>query len=302
MQHIRTLRHFEGNKVLIIFSDGFLAERRTKTSYQMQDLVNTALRSDIVLNTVSIRGVTTYDNEELADSQQRWMISMREDNKQAQHASLAHLAEETGGSFFQNNSFLQPIQKSVQRESAYYILTYSMPAHKPDGSYHSIKIEITRPGVKFNYRKGYYSAKEETMYENTKREDIIDALNAPGNMNAIPMTLSYNYYREDDAVYAASFISNVNIRGLQFSKEEDRLRNQVSLILAAYDENEKFINGVEKVIDFQLLEGSYAGLQNRGISSKVELKLPPGRYKIKAVVREGNQGKMGSIAKTVEIP
>jgi VWFA-related protein len=301
-QHIRTLRHFDGNKSLIIFSDGFLAERRTKADYQMQDLVNTALRSDIVLNTVSTRGINNYDEAEIADSQQRWMISMREDDKQAQHASLAHLAEETGGLFFQNNSLIQPLQKIIQRQATYYILTYGMPPHKPNGSYHSIKIEIGRPGVKFNYRKGYYTAKEETTYENTKREDIMDALNAPGNMNEIPMTLSYNYYREDDATYVASFVSNVNIRGLQFPKEDDRLKNQISFVLAAYDEHEKFINGIEKVIDFQLLEDSYAGLKSRGISSKVELKLPPGQYKIKAVVREGNQGKMGSIAKTIEIP
>jgi hypothetical protein len=94
----------------------------------------------------------------------------------------------------------------------------------------------------------------------------------------------------------------VNIGGIRFPKEEDRLKNQVSLVLAAFDENDRFINGLEKVIDFRLMDGSYAGLRDRGLSSKVELKLPPGRYKVKAVVREGNQGKMGSITKIVEIP
>jgi polyphosphate kinase len=40
----------------------------------------------------------------------------------------------------------------------------------------------------------------------------------------------------------------------------------------------------------------------RGLTSRVELKLPVGRYKIKAVVREDTQGKLGSITKSVEIP
>jgi hypothetical protein len=73
-------------------------------------------------------------------------------------------------------------------------------------------------------------------------------------------------------------------------------------VLAAYDEAGQFISGLEKIIDFRLLESSYAGLLNRGLTSRVELKLPAGRYTLRAVVREGNQGKMGSAVKAIEIP
>jgi hypothetical protein len=76
----------------------------------------------------------------------------------------------------------------------------------------------------------------------------------------------------------------------------------ISLVLAAFDENDKYINGLEKTIDFRLLDVSYAGLREHGIKSRVELKLPIGRYKIKAVVRENTEGKMGSVTKAVEIP
>ncbi len=135
-----------------------------------------------------------------------------------------------------------------------------------------------------------------------KKKILIEALNAPGDMNQIPMTLSYNYSQEDDYTYAVSFITDVNIRGLQFTEEEARRKNQVSLVLVAFDETDRYISGLEKTIDFQLLESSYAGLRERGLTSRVELKLPVGRYKIKAVVRENAQGKMGSITKSVEIP
>jgi hypothetical protein len=58
----------------------------------------------------------------------------------------------------------------------------------------------------------------------------------------------------------------------------------VSLILAAFDENDKYISGLDKSIEFRLLENSYASLRDSGLTSRVELKLPMGRYKIKAVV------------------
>jgi VWFA-related protein len=301
-QHIRTLTHFEGPKTVVLFSDGFLSQSRTAESYRMQELVNMALRSGIILNTVSIRGVNNVSADDLYNSAKQWKISMQEDNKQAQHMPLAQLAEETGGIFSQGNSMYNPLETIANRQFSYYILTYGMPPHKADGAYHNIRLELTRPGLKLSYRKGYYVPKEELTYENTKKEDLMDALSAPGNMNEIPMSLSYNYSQDDDSNYAVSFVTTVNIRDLHFQEEDSRRKNQVSLVLVAFDETDRYISGLEKAIEFQLLENSYANLRNRGLTSRVELKLPAGRYKVKAVVREGNQGKMGSISKAVQIP
>jgi hypothetical protein len=89
---------------------------------------------------------------------------------------------------------------------------------------------------------------------------------------------------------------------LRFTEEDNRRKNQISLVLAAFDETGNFMNGLEKSVDFQLLESSYADLRQHGLTSRVELKLPIGRYIIKAVVRENRQGKMGSITQAVEIP
>ncbi len=296
LQNIRTLKHFEGTRMVVFFSDGFISQRGTPAAYQLQELIDMALRSGIVLNTVSTRSIST----ELSNSS--WVDVMRADNIKAQHSPLAQMAEETGGIFSYNNNMYKPLQTIASRKSFYYILTYAMPPHKAAGAYNKIKLEVTRPGLEVSYRKGYYTPKEELTVQSGKKEDIIDALNAQGNMNEIPMTLSYNYSQEDDSTYAVSFITSVNIRSLQFPEEDDRRKNQISLVLAAFDENDHYISGLEKAIDFQLLESSYMGLRESGLTSRVELKLTMGLYKVKAVVRENVQGKMGSIAKSVEIP
>ena len=88
------------------------------------------------------------------------------------------------------------------------------------------------------------------------------------------MTLAYNYSQEDDSTYAVSFVTNVNIRGLQFLEEDARRKNLVSLVLVAFDENDRYINGLEKSIDFRLQESSYASLRDHGLTSRVELQTP----------------------------
>jgi hypothetical protein len=97
-------------------------------------------------------------------------------------------------------------------------------------------------------------------------------------------------------------MTRVSIRGMKFLEEDSRHKNLISLVVVALDENDHYIDGVEKTIDLNLTSPSYAALLNHGFTSKMDLKVPPGRYRIRAVVREGVHTKMGSISKTIEVP
>jgi VWFA-related protein len=307
--HLRSLRHFDAAKSLILFSDGFLSEGISHMSYGIQDVVDQALASGVVLNTVDVRGLYTSippaseRTLSTSSSASAHKQTLYMDDMSAQEAPLAQMANETGGLFFHNsNDMYAGIRKIAHRHSTYYVLTYAMPSQKSDGRYHKIKLEISRPGLELSYRKGYYAPKEELTFERRKKEDIQEALRAPGNLNEIPIGLAYNYYQEDASTYALALAANVSIRGLHFLDENSRRKNLITLVVAAFDELDHYIDGIEKSIDFKLTEASYANILTYGINSKVEFKLPMGRYKIKAVVRDGAEGKMGSATRTVEIP
>src|SRR5262249_5241110 len=53
-QYGRSMRHLEGRKSLILFSEGFVAE---PVRYELQDLVDAALRSNVYVNAIDIRGL-----------------------------------------------------------------------------------------------------------------------------------------------------------------------------------------------------------------------------------------------------
>ncbi len=304
-QHIRSLGHFEAAKSVVLFSEGFLS---LDISYELEDVADQALHSGVVLNTIDVRGLYTYTpsaSERAALSQSNFSSRQRavQDDAFAKESPLNQLASDTGGLFHHNtNDLYEGLQKVSDRTDCYYVLTYAMPPMKPDGRYHRIKVETSRPGVNLTYRKGYYSPKEELTFERRKKEDILEALQAPGNLNEIPIRLAYNYYQEDDSTYSVSLTTNVTIRGLHFLDEDSRRKNLISIVVVALDETDRFMDGLEKTIDFRLTEASYASLLNYGLNSKAEFKLPLGRYKIKAVVRESTQGKMGSETKAIEIP
>ncbi len=305
-QHIRSLKHIEARKSIILFSDGFLFQDLT---YELQEVVDMALRSGVVLNTMDLRGLYTTSFQasdslgnvpiELMGRKQSLLMS----DAQAHDDPLFTLAQDTGGVFFHNNNdFYAGIQKISNRQAFYYVLTYATPSLKADGRYHKIKLEISRPGLELTYRKGYYAPKEQVTFERRKKEDILEALQSPANLNEIPISFSYNYFQMDDSRYEVALFTNVSVRGMHFLQEESRHKNLITLVVIALDENDRYVDGLEKSVDFSLSEPSYEALVNHGFSSKVDLRLPPGRYKIRAVVRESFQSKMGSISKGIEIP
>jgi VWFA-related protein len=309
-QHVRSLRHFEAKKSLLLFSDGFLSDY---VRYELQEVVDTCLRSGVVLNTVDARGLFTsnyeakdhvavgVNSESFAILAQKPM--MRIEDMRQQEDPLRQLSSETGGLHVGNtNDLASGIRKILDSQSYYYVLSYSTPNPKLDGRYHKIKVEVSRVGVRASYRKGYYAPKEQLTFERRKKEDILEALQAPGNLNEIPIELSYNYFQVDDSRYQLALLTRVNIQGLKFLEEDSRHKNLINLVVVAFDENDHFVDGLEKSMDLNLTDPSYAALLNHGFSSKVDMKVPPGRYKIKAVVREGVHTKMGSINKTIEVP
>jgi VWFA-related protein len=304
-QHVRNLRHFEGRKSVVLFSNGFVFQALV---YDLQDLVDTALRSGIVVNTVDLRGLYTAapqatQRETLPPGLVGLRHTLNEEDMASKDGTLNKMARDTGGIYYHNsNDLYEGLAEIAMRQAYHYILTYASPSSKPDGRYHKIKLELSRPGLAVSYRDGYYAPKEELSFERRRKEDIQDALRAPGDVNEIPISFSYNYYQVDDTRYEIALVTQVDARAIHFQEEESRRRNQIVLVVVAYDEADNYVDGLVKTVDFNLSQASYAELLRLGIASKVSFHLASGKYKIKAVVREGLQSRMGSVNRTIAIP
>jgi VWFA-related protein len=66
------------------------------------------------------------------------------------------IAEATGGAAYYNtNDLKSAVAKAVANGANYYTVSYTPPDLRFDGRYHSIDVEVDRPGLNLAYRKGY---------------------------------------------------------------------------------------------------------------------------------------------------
>jgi VWFA-related protein len=306
-QYLRSLKHLEGKKLVIVFSGGFAAG---DVRYELQDIVTMALKGGITLNAVDARGlytVTDPANEpgpkgssgELQMAKTMGRIS----EMSMQKEPLAQLAGETGGLFVHNtNDLAAGLKQIFERNSFNYLLTYASPATKANGGYHSIKLEVLRPGVHLDYRKGYFSPKEQTTFVTMKRQDILEALSAPGDLNEIPIEVSHDCLRQDDGRFELGLVMRVGATRIPFLLEDGRQQNLLHFLLALFDENGRYVDGLEKAMELKLTDASYRSFTANGFSSRAQFRVPAGNYLVKAVVRESVHSKMGSLSKKVRIP
>jgi VWFA-related protein len=182
-QHMGMLRYLDAPKVVILFSNGYYADSDPSYSHGLQETIEQALLSGVVFNTVDIQGLnnnTSYPWERLSIIRSpdptmpesncfvfhfNGLITRKSKIKAEEQIAvkvpLSQIAADTGGLFHHdNNDLYQGIRNVIQRQYAYYVLTYARPQQKADGKYHHIKVKVLRGKYELSFRKGYYTSRE----------------------------------------------------------------------------------------------------------------------------------------------
>jgi VWFA-related protein len=75
-----------------------------------------------------------------------------------QHMTLDAIAEATGGrAYYNTNGLKQAITSIVNNGSSYYALAYATTNTTWKGQFRNIKVKVDRPGLRVQYRQGYYA-------------------------------------------------------------------------------------------------------------------------------------------------
>ena len=304
--HIRSLGPVEAQKSMVLLSAGFL---HRALRYDLERLVDMALKTGIIFNTIRSTGLETspmYDvSENFTNSSNLRLekaLLVTEDRRQ-KGMSLDYLAKATGGIYFKDNNDLGAgLRQVVDQQFSYYVLSYATPPKKPDGRFYRLRVKVSRPGVRVTHRKGFYAPKERLSPEEQKKKEMLEAMRAPTDLREIPLQVSHHTSRLDGDTYRLEIVTRLGFEDLPFLVEEGKRINRINLAVVAFDGEEKYVGGDEKAWNFKLGDSSYQALLKSGLTSKVVLEVPAGRYQVKVAARENLNAGLGSLRRTVEVP
>src|SRR5262249_44328103 len=304
---VRRMAAMPGQRTVILLSSGFytLSEHSTLKS----ELMDRAIKANVLINALDARGLYT-DTPDITrpgtNMQTQAVLSrMDRENARANADVMAELAAATGAAFFENNNdFDEGLRRLAAAPEYYYLLAFSPQNLRMDGSFHSLKVTVTKTirDVAVNARRGYYAPTHLEDAKETARRELEEALFSREEMNDVPMDFGTQFFKPTSETAKLAVLIKLDVKKLKFRKEDDRNKNEVTLVCGVFDRNGVYVTGVQKLLEMRLLDETLEKRLANGITIRNTIDLKPGQYALRIVGRDAEGQMMSARNGVVEIP
>ena len=305
----KSLERITEKKSLLYFSGG-ISRDGIENQASLRAAINAAVRANLAIYSVDTRGLQAISP--LGDASTGSLRGSGAynggallNNMNANFASqevMATLSSDTGGkAFFDSNDFA-PAFAQVQRDtSAYYAVGFHSSNLARDGKYRKLTIKINRPGIKLEYRPGYYAPADfkHSGHEDRERE-LEEQLASDLPATDMAMYLDALYFRLDENRFYVPVSIIVPGSQIPFVKGGDKDKATLDIIGEVIDEVKRTIGSARQTVKLNLDPSLQA--RQRNIEYTTSFNLPPGKYHLKFVVRENQTGRMGSFEADITLP
>jgi VWFA-related protein len=303
------LAYVQQKKSLIYFSSG-MDRTGIENQSELRAAVNAAVRSNLAIYTMdmrglqalvaggeaqnaSLRGVSAYSGQST--------LNALNSNFTTQE-TLVTLASDTGGRAFLDSNDFSKIFTGVQQDtSTYYLLGYHSTNPVRDGRYRRIVVKSSVPGVKIDYRRGYYApADYQHATKDDKERQLEEELASELPATDFPLYLGVAYFRLQGNKFFVPISLVVPGSQIPFVRSSDRDKATLDVIGMVLDNDRHPLNRIRDTVKLEV--SSSDEVQKKNVQYDTGMSLLSGKYHLKFVVRENQTGRMGSFETDIEVP
>jgi len=305
----KQLEHIDQKKSLIYFSSG-MDRTGIENQAELHAAINAAVRANMSIytldirglqalvpggdaQTASLRGTSPYSGASVANAFNSNFTTQE---------TLVTLAADTGGRAYLDSNDFGKVFKGMQQDTAqYYMIGYHSTNLARDGRYRHITVKLDRPGLKIEYRKGYYAPAD---YQHANQEDreqqLQEELASELPSTDLHVYLAASYFRLSEGRFAVPISLVVPGSEIPFVQKSDRDKATLDIIGVVLDANKRVMGQVRDTV--KLAVNTSTEVRRKNVQYSTEVVLPPGTYHVKFVLRENQTGRMGSFETDITIP
>jgi VWFA-related protein len=305
----KSLEKITEKKSLLYFSGG-ISRDGIENQASLRAAINAAVRANLAIYSVDTRGLQAVSP--LGDASTgslrgtgAFSGAALTNNMNANFATqevMGTLSSDTGGkAFFDSNDFA-PAFAQVQRDSsAYYAIGFHSANPMRDGRFRKLVIKVNRPGIKLEYRPGYYAPADfqHSGHEDRERE-LQEQLASELPATDMALYLDALYFRIDENRFYVPVSLIIPGSQIPFIQGGDKDKATLDVIGEVIDEAKRPIGQARETVKLNLDPSAQARQKN--IQYTTSFNLPPGKYRMKFVVRENQTGRVGSFEAEITLP
>jgi VWFA-related protein len=322
---MRGLAELPGRKVIVLVSDGFLVGLGTANSqaFDLRRITDAGTRAGVVLYALDTRGLVAtppIGNASIRGAPSAIAPGVREamarQSEEAVRDGMHGLAKDTGGFLVHStNDIGRGLHQILRDTETYYLLAYQPTNTRRDGRFRKIEVRLPdRRDLKVRTRRGYFAPDEsedrkpgpppepEDAGVRTARE-LHAALGSLYPRSEIPLRLSADFVSMGSAGPQLVVSGHVDLGAVRFERVDDRYLADVDVAGVVYDEaGTPFAELEPQRISLRLTPAEYEQARKAGLKYHKVLAVTPGSYEVRLAVREGDEGRLGSATRRIQIP
>jgi len=227
------------------------------------------------------------------------------DDQFSAQTAMSSMAQRTGGkTFFNRNDIDTGVRTSLDDGSTYYTLEY-YPANKTwNNKFRHIKVSVSRPGVKLQYRDGYYANNPLTVLgTDTMANEFSQALdiNAPA-LTAVSFAAAV-LPASPQTQNKMSVVFHIDPHTLSFQQGSDGLQHaELNCVVWAYPKKGDPIRAEGGTITAALSQSDYDKMMKSFFSCLRPLDLKAGQYTLRLGVLDRKSNLIGTLSTPLNVP
>ena len=304
------LAPIQQKKSIVYFSSG-VTQRGEDNQVQLRAAIDRAVKANVSIYPVDARGLqAVVPGGAASQSSGRGGTSMfsgrgvsrQFDSQSASQDTLVSLASDTGGkAFLDTNDFGGVYTKVIADSSAYYLLGYSSTNPARDGRFRRIRVRLNKPGLRVEHRNGYYAVRD---FQHSGKEDrerqLQDQLMTDLSSTDLTVWMSSSFFRlSDDRFYVPVSVA-VPGSEVPFQSSSSQDRATIDVIGLVRDAQQRPVGRVRDTVKLAVQPSQE--VKRKTVQYETGFTLPPGRYRLKMVLRENQTGSIGSYESDVVVP
>jgi len=307
----KAYREFPERKSLIYFSSG-ITTTGIENQSQIRSTVDTANQSNMTIYTVDSRGLAALPpaggasrgspggRALFSGSAMRQQVSSFSGSQE----TLTTLAQDTGGTSFQDANELAPVfSKVISDTQSYYIIGYYSSNPKQDGKFRKLEVAVNRPDVRIQHRPGYFASKQFSRMTQAERDrQLEEAFNVDRPFTDLPFILEADYFKADGTTSLMPVSLQLAGDGVQFEEKGNRREAQFEFLAHIADPKGRVAGLARDTVQVRLPIPSAEKIRTGQILYTTGFQLRPGDYKLKFLIRDNRSGKLGSFEQSLVVP
>ena len=292
------LAPIQQKKSIVYFSSG-VTQRGEDNQVQLRAAIDRAVKANVSIYPVDARGLqAVVPGGAASQSSGRGGTSMfsgrgvsrQFDSQSASQDTLVSLASDTGGkAFLDTNDFGGVYTKVIADSSAYYLLGYSSTNPARDGRFRRIRVRLNKPGLRVEHRNGYYAVRD---FQHSGKEDrerqLQDQLMTDLSSTDLTVWMSSSFFRlSDDRFYVPVSVA-VPGSEMPFLSSSSQDRATIDVIGLVRDAQQRPVGRVRDTVKLAVQPAQ--DVKRKTVQYETGFTLPPGRYRLKMVLRENQTG------------